>query len=70
MMRARRSVSVVGLMLAAAALRLTACSAVDPVPPNPHILPDPLTAHHEEPDASDDAPDTDAGADMEADAGP
>jgi hypothetical protein len=43
-----------GIMLAGMALRLAACSAVDPNPPNPHLNPD-LLLVIEMPDASSDA---------------
>ncbi len=40
--RMRSSTHVIlGLLLAAAALKGAACSAVDPNPPNPHVNPEP-----------------------------
>lgn len=43
---------VFGLLLAAAALKGVACSAIDPNPPDPHEQSDPLQTNNA-PDASD-----------------
>jgi hypothetical protein len=37
----RRGVSLaLGALLAVAVLKLAACSAIDPVPPDPHLIPE------------------------------
>jgi hypothetical protein len=44
----------IALGVAFAAVALAACSAIDPNPPDPHILHDALSVDH--PDAAPDAP--------------
>jgi hypothetical protein len=56
-----------GVLLAAATLKLAACSAVDPNPPNPHLVPtdpstDPLKADLPDGAAPDAADASDTGA--------